>query len=125
MDQSELNDECYTLYTCLVIQEQNVTLQHLGGPQVPKHCYFISKFDHWKMERKAELLLSCLFFSSCSAAANSSVFVMTAGGEVGCCADDSGYLTANELKPEGGEVSRLKHPSVYSSGGAGTVLPAP
>ena len=89
MDQSELNDECYTLYTCLVILEQNVTLQHLGGPQVPKHCYFISKFDHWKMERKAELVLSCLFFSSCSAAANSSVFVMSDGGEVGCWATAS------------------------------------
>ena len=41
------------------------------------------------------------------------------------CADDSGYLTTTELKPEGGEVSHLNHPSVYSSGGAGTVLPAP
>ena len=41
------------------------------------------------MEKKAGLLLSCLFFSSCSAAVNSSVFVMRAGGEVGCCATAS------------------------------------
>ena len=41
------------------------------------------------MERKAGLNLSCLFFSSCSAAANSSVLVMRAGGEVGCCATAS------------------------------------
>ena len=41
------------------------------------------------MEKKAGLLLSCLFFSSCSAAANSSVLVMRADGEVGCCATAS------------------------------------
>ena len=89
-----------TVYTCLVIQEQNITLQlrfrWSTSPgrlewKIEEYCYniILSEFDHWKMERKVELVLSCLFFSSCSADANSSVFVMSDGGEVGCWATAS------------------------------------
>lgn len=45
--------------------------------------------SYWNMESMAGLILSCFLFNSCSAAANSCVLVMTAGGETGCWATAS------------------------------------
>ena len=83
------------------------------------------------MERKAGLLLSCLFLSSCSAAANSSVFVMRAGGEVGCCATASAavQMTVAISPPLNSNLREekqvIRNIVFIVQAGAGTVLLAP